>query len=118
MLVHPGFDQAPNAEASFLECARELQDMFRDYSDRQFLLLDPEVRASVTLVTVCLTPISATPKVDTGLDLFCEFHQVTQFGAVSTEGFEVYSETGEYPILAPSPMDLLMMMKSTGQIGL
>lgn len=118
MLLHPGFDQAENAESRYLECARELQAMFQQHSDRQFLLMDPAVQAGVTLVTVCITPVTAAPRATTGVELYCEFHQVTRFGYVDTEGFDVYSETGEYPISPPSTMDLMMMMKSADELGI
>lgn len=118
MLVHPGFEQAPNAEAAYLESARELQRMFQEYSDRKFRLMDPDLQAGVTLVTVCITPITAAPKAVVGVELYCEFHQVTQFGYVDTEGFEVYSEVGEYPIQPPTSMDLTTMMKTRDELGI
>ena len=118
MLTHPGFSQAANAEASYLECARELQTVFQDFSDRKFQLMDPDLRSGVTLVTVCITPITAAPRADVGLELYCEFHQVTQFGYVDTQGFEVYSEVGAYPIAPPSGMDLMMMMKTSDELGI
>lgn len=116
MLLHPGFEAADNAEAEYLRCARELQAEFEKFSDRKFLLMDPEMRAGVTLVTVCITPITAAPRVLVGLELFCEFHQTTRFGFVDTTGFEVYSEIGEFPFTPPTAMDLLMMMKSRDAI--
>lgn len=116
MLHHPGFSQADDATAQYLECARELQAQFQKFSDRKFLLMEPQFRSGVTLVTVCITPITAAPRADVGLELFCEFHQVTRFGYVDTSDFEVYSEIGEYPISPPSSMDLTMMMKSADQI--
>ena len=116
MLNHPGFDHADNAEAQYLTCARELQEMFRDFSDRKFLLMDQELRSGTTLVTVCITPITAAPRADVGLELYCEFHQTTRFGYVDTEGFEVASEVGEYPISPPSAMDLLLMMRPADEI--
>ncbi len=118
MLLHPGFEQAPNAEAAYLECARELQEQFRDHSDRQFRLMDPHLQAGLTLVTVCITPITAAPKAVVGVELYCEFHQVTQLGYVDTEGFEVYSEVGEFPIQPPSSMDLTTMMKTRDELGI
>jgi hypothetical protein len=110
MLHHPGFEHADSVEAEYLRCAQELQDEFQRHSDRKFLLMDPELQAGVTLVTVCITPIMAAPRATVGLELLCEFHQTTRFGFVDTTGFEVYSEIGKYPINPPSSMDLLMMM--------
>ena len=112
MLHHPGFGSVGNADAMYMECARQLQEAFQTYSDRKFLLMDPSFRAGVTLVTVCITPITAAPRATVGLELFCEFHQTTRFGFVDTSDFEVYSEIGEYPIAQPSSMDLMMMMNS------
>jgi len=116
MLMHPGFSHADNADAQYLECALQLQEMFQDFSDRKFLLMDPEMRAGVTLVTVCLTPITAVPRADVGLELYCEFHQTTRFGYVDTEGFEVASEMGAYPISPPSTLDLMLMMRPADEI--
>ena len=118
MLMHPGFDQSANAEGSYLACAKELQQVFQEYSDRKFKLVDPDMRAGVTLVTVCITPITAAPRADVGLELYCEFHQVTQFGYVDTQGFEVHSEVGVFPISPPSTMDLMMMMKTRDELGI
>lgn len=116
MLHHPGFGEAADAEVMFLECARQLRASFDAYSDRKFLLMEPEMRDGVTLVTVCITPITGAPRADVGMELYCEFHQTTRFGFVDTKGFEVYSEIGEFPIAPPSSMDMLMMMKSADQI--
>lgn len=116
MLMHPGFSHADNAEDQYLKCAVELQEMFRDFSDRKFLLVDDVFRAGLTLVTVCITPITAAPRADVGLELFCEFHQTTRFGFVDTEGFDVISEVGAYPFSPPSTMDLMMMMQSADTI--
>lgn len=118
MLLHPGFDQAEHVEGQYLACALELRQQFQDFSDRKFLLMDPALRAGVTLVTVCITPITAAPRADVGMELFCEFHQTTRFGFVDTEGFEVCSEVGEFPIAPPSSMDLMTMMKTRDELGI
>lgn len=118
MLVHPGFDHAENPDAEYMHCAMQLQEQIRDYSDRKFLLMDPMMRAGVTLVTVCITPITAAPRSDVGLELYCEFHQTTRFGFVDTEGFEVYSEVGDFPYAPPSTMDIMMMMKTRDELGI
>lgn len=116
MLHHSGFEAADNPEAEYLRCARELQAQFEQFSDRKFLLMDPEMRSGVTLVTVCITPITAAPQAQLGLELFCEFHQTTRFGFVDMTGFEVYSEIGEFPFTPPTAMDLMLMMKSKDAI--
>lgn len=118
MLMHPGFDQAENPEAEYMKCAMQLQEQIRDYSDRKFRLMDPQMQAAVTLVTVCITPITAAPRADVGLELYCEFHQTTRFGFVDTEGFEVYSEVGDFPYTPPSSMDLMMMMMTRDALGI
>lgn len=115
VLSHPGFRDADDPQAEFLKAAFDLQGKFRALSDRKFLLLDASQRAGITLVTVAYTPIMAAPKADRGLELFCEFHQVTRFGNVDTSGFEVYSDAGEYPISPPNAGELLSMMKSADE---
>ena len=113
-LFHGGFQSAEDRKGEFMRCAQELHRMFTDFSDRKFLLLDPDMRAGVTLVTVVLTPIVAIPRAGIGVELMCEFHQKTQFGQVSTNGFDVFSDTGEYPIQPPNDADLALMFMSSG----
>lgn len=108
-LHHPGFNSREDRQASFHRSAQELHQQFVAFSDRQFLLLDPPVRAGVTLVTVVLTPIIAVPRADLGVELLCEFYQKTQFGYIDTEGFDVFSEVGDFPVQVPSDADLAMM---------
>ena len=107
----PGPRDGDNIESLFMDCALQMQRRFQEHSDRQFMLLDEEMRQAVTLVTVCLTPITAKPQEIQGIDLFCEFHQTTRFGYVDTEGFEVLSETGVFPISPPTSMDMMLMMQ-------
>jgi len=108
-LFHSGFDAAENRQAEFMRCAQELHAKFQAFSDRKFMLLDPELRSGVTLVTVVLTPIIGVPRTDNGVELLCEFHQKTQFGHIATDGFDVFSEIGEYPVQVPSDGDMAMM---------
>src|SRR3989344_6156189 len=54
MLHHPGFGQADNAEVQYLECARQLQTTFQEFSDRKFLLMDPVMQAGGTLGNLCI----------------------------------------------------------------
>ena len=110
-LEHPGFEQATDPVARYLECVTDLQKKFQDYSDQKFLLMDKDLRSSVTLVTVCFMPITASPRAYKGMELFCEFHQTTRFGSVDTDGFEVYSETGVFPHTPVSNMDMALIMK-------
>jgi hypothetical protein len=108
-LFHPGFDSQAGAQDQYMRCAQELHAQFVKFSDRKFLLMEPALRAGLTLVTLVLTPIIAVPRVDIGVELLCEFHQKTQFGYVDTTQFEVFSEIGEYPIQVPSDGDMNMM---------
>ena len=108
-LFHPGFDSKEDALTQYMRCAMELQRQFQAFSDRQFLLMDPAMRAGLTLITLVLTPIVAVPRADNGVELLCEFHQKTRFGHVDTNHFEVFSEIGEFPIQVPSDMDFHLM---------
>lgn len=114
-LSHPGFDTGGDRQAEYMRCALELLGQFEAHSDRQFLLMDPAMRAGVTLVTLVLTPIVAVPRADVGVELLCEFSQKTQFGFVGAEGFEVFSEIGEYPIQVPSDGDMMSMFTTVEQ---
>ena len=62
------------------------------------------------------TPIIAVPRARQGVELLCEFHQKTRFGHVDTSKFEVYSETGEFPITAPGGMEMMTMMKTADEL--
>lgn len=117
VLSHPGFSHSDDPAADFLKAAFDLQAKFRAHSDRKFLLLDKWAQQGVTLVTVAYTPILAAPKADRGLELYCEFHQVTRMGHVDTSGFDVYSDSGEYPISPPNTAELLTMMKSADELA-
>lgn len=116
VLTHPGFSEAEDAMGDFKKAAAELQARFKKYSDNKFRLLDPEFQRGCTLVTVVYTPIMASPKLTRGMDLFCEFHQVTRFGYVDVADFEVYSDNGEFPVTPPGTLELAMLMKSADEI--
>jgi len=108
-LSHEGCGTSGNRQADYMRCAEELHAKFMAYSDRKFLLMDKELRAGLTLVTLCLTPIIAVPREDVGFELLCEFHQKTRFGHIDTDDFEVFSEIGEYPVQIPTDEDMMMM---------
>jgi len=116
MLHHPGFESADDPESEFLRAAEELQQKFEAFSDNKFLLLDDAFRAGCTLVTLVLTPITAIPRADVGVELLCEFHQKTRFGHVDTDSFEVFSEIGVFPIERPSDMDMALMFKTVDEV--
>lgn len=116
VLTHPGFFEAEDSMGEFKKAAEQLQARFKKYSDNKFRLLNPEFQKGCTLVTVVYTPIMASPKATKGMDLFCEFHQVTRFGYVDTSDFEVYSENGEFPVTPPGTLELAMLMKSADEI--
>jgi len=108
-LFHPGFDAKADAQAEFMRCAGELHRKFNAFSDNKFLLMEKELRAGLTLITLALTPIIAVPRVDVGVELLCEFHQKTRFGHVDIDGFDVFSEVGEYPVQVPTDPDMAAM---------
>lgn len=108
-LFHPGFDSKADAQTQYMRCAQELLAQFQAFSDNKFLLMDKELRAGLTLVTLVLTPIIAVPRVDVGVELLCEFHQKTRFGHVDMDSFDVFSEIGEYPVQVPSDPDMSAM---------
>jgi hypothetical protein len=117
-LSHPGVQDADDPMMAFKRCADALVLNFRAYSDRQFQLADPWTRQNCTLVTVVYTPIIAAPRKDTGFELFCEFTQVTRIGHVDAlaDGFEVVSETGDFPVRPPRAIELAMMMRSVDEL--
>jgi len=114
-LSHPGFDSPDDPQVSFMRCAQELHAQFQAFSDRKFMLMSPEMRAGVTLVTVVLTPIIALPRPDVGVELLCEFHQKTRFGFVDADSFDIFSEIGEYPIQVPTDGDMRAMFQTFDQ---
>lgn len=105
------YDEMPPQQA-FLKAAEELQQVFEARSDALIKLLPDDVRQGVTLVTVVYAPIAAYPhpRRDRGFEVACEFIQKTRFSQVDAEGFAVYSDTGTYPIQAPSEQTLLYLM--------
>ncbi len=111
-LFHPGFDSKESAQTQYMSCAGELHQKFTAFSDRKFLLMDKELRAGLTLITLVLTPIIAVPRVDNGVELLCEFHQKTRFGHVDLDDFDVFSEIGEYPIQVPTDGDMHAMFQT------
>lgn len=117
-LGHPGVLEADNPTEEFLRCAQELKLQFQDFSDRRFVLADPWMQKNCTLVTVVYTPILAAPRAARGFELFCEFFQVTRFGSVdaSKDGFEVLSETGEFPIQPPGDIEMATMMRTVEEL--
>lgn len=108
-------------QAAFMEAALALQERFRQHSDTKFMLVPEDARAGVTLVTVAYSPIVAYPLDprlgERGFEVGIEFHQVTRFGSVNTDSFEVYSEEGVYPIHPPSEGSLLTLMKTVEEWG-
>jgi len=110
VLHHPGFKFADDVQAEYMSAAMHLRKSFEHHCDQQFLLLDEQWRATCTLVTVVVTPIMALPRPDQGVELICEFYQKTRFGYVDTSKFDVFSETGDFPINVPSPGEMMTLM--------
>jgi len=102
-------------EAAFLEGVERLQGRFKKESDRKFRLLAD--RKAYTLVTVVISPIMAHPRESTGFHLQMEFHQITRFGNPDVGDFDVYSETGDFPVQSPGKGELLTMMKSVEDLA-
>lgn len=108
------FDEA-EPQAAFMKAAEELQREFERKSDNHFLMLDEQFRANCTVVTVAYTPLSAYPLADRGFAVGAEYYQVVRFGDVDVSEFEVYSDTGVFPISPPNEMTLASMMKPASE---
>jgi len=117
-LGHPGVADADDPVAAFMKCSEELRLRFQAYSDRRFTLGDPGMRKNCTLVTVVYAPIQAAPRAERGFELYCEFTQVTRMGSVDAlaDGFDVLSETGEYPIRPPGGIEMVTMMRTAEEL--
>ena len=116
-LFHPGFRDSDESEAEFMRCAEELREEFRRGSDLKWTAIPEHLRKDSTLVTVVYTPIMAAPKADRGMELFCQYYQKTRMGRVSASDFDVYSETGDFPIAPPGTIEMVTMMKAADEIG-
>jgi hypothetical protein len=119
--THPASFNDMGSQDAFMEAALALQKRFQTLSDGKVVLLPDHLRKGVTVVTVAYTPIIAYPidprKGDSGFEVGMEFHQVTRFGRVDTDDFEVYAEDGVYPIQPPSDATMLSLMKSASELG-
>jgi len=112
------YNDTPPFDA-FAQAAEKLRERFKIHSDAKIRLLDPAMQRNVTLVTVAYAPMSAYahPNRDSGFEVGMEFIQKTRFGRVDANTFEVYSETGEYPIKPPSTEFMGMLMKTVEELG-
>jgi hypothetical protein len=102
---------------AFIEAANKLQEQFQRHSDLKVLNLPETMRRGVTLVTVVYSPMLAYPLEDKGFEVGMEFIQKTRFGRVDTDGFEVYSEDGTYPMKAPNDGYMMTLLKTADEVG-
>ena len=100
----------------YYQSSHELRKRFVEISRARLLEVPPELRSAATLVTVVESPILAIPRPDRGFDVYAYFRQGVRYSTAGLDTFNIYSETGEFPIDVPRGIDLELLMKMDREI--
>jgi len=106
------FDEGDDPHHAFYRAAMKMREDFAKESQRRLLKVPEWRRPHSTLVTLVDTPIfaGAMPAGPGKEQLLCEISYTPYVFDASDElnlnGWEVYSENGEYPVEVPSAIDM------------
>lgn len=118
-----------DGHTAYYTAAMEIREKFAAFSRETLAEVDPEIRPMLTLVTIADAPIHARPvgvwgddsyamEVDRayderGFDVVARFRQFAVIGAQRNEvdTFQMYSETGEFPLQVPKDVEMGMLLK-------
>jgi hypothetical protein len=116
---------------AYYTAAMEIREKFAVFSRETLAEVDPELRPMLTLVTIADAPIHARPvgvwgddsyamqvdrplgDNDRGFDVVAHFRQFAVIGAQRNEvdTFQMYSETGEFPLQVPKDVEMGMLLR-------
>lgn len=106
------FDEGQDPHHAFYRAAMKMREDFARESQRRLLEIPEWRRPRSTLVTLVDTPIfaGAMPGGPGKEHLLCEIsytpHVIDSSDQFEANGWEVYSENGEYPIEVPTEIDM------------
>lgn len=120
---------------AYYTAAMEIREKFAAFSRETLAEVDPEIRPMLTLVTIADAPIHARPvgvwgddswsmKMDRpvqderGFDVIAHFRQFAVIGAQRNEvdTFQMYSETGEFPLQVPRDVEMGMLLRMDREV--
>jgi len=119
-----------DGHTAYYTAAMEIREKFAAFSRATLAEVDPELRPMLTLVTIADAPIHARAvgvwgddshamdvdrytENEHGFDVVARFRQFAVIGAQRNEvdTFEMYSETGEFPLQVPKDVEMGMLLK-------
>lgn len=128
-------DEARDPHTVFYMAAMEMRDRFASFSRETLKAVPSEFRRMASLVTVVDSSIHARPvgleeggdygymqaplsTTERGFDVSCRFRQFVRLAGArkGVETFASYSDTGEYPIMAPRDVDMSLLMRLDSEI--
>jgi len=120
-----GEDPIADAHIIFTRAAAKIQQQLAQDAIVALKALPERRRLGAQIMTIIHSPIHARPKLDAweGFDVFCEASVRAdignQYGAwhlrvpkVDLSTYEMYSNTGKYPIDVPAALDFGMLLKA------
>ena len=128
-LFIPGeFMEGVDPHVVYYKASHKIREQFAAISRKRLLSVPPELRAGAILVTVAESPIMATSrhtwedescwhdKEVQGFDVVAYFRQGIRYSTKGLDTFNIYSETGEFPIDVPRDIDMSLLMKMDREI--
>lgn len=119
-----------DGHTAYYTAAMEIREKFAAFSRQTLDEVHPQLRPMLTLVTIADAPIHARPvgvwgddsyamEVDRpdmderGFDVVARFRQFAVIGAQRNEvdTFQMYSETGEFPLQVPKDVEMGMLLR-------
>lgn len=128
-----------DGHAAFYVASMDVRDAFTKFTRQTLEMVEPELRAMASLVTIADSPIHARPKMkgsstydgnlpvnrkgnyqleDDGFEVAAEFTQFVVLGMPrrEIETYRIFSESGEFPMIVPRDIDMGMLLKMDKEI--
>ena len=98
---------------AFYQGAMKMREAFKTDSAKLFQNVPGPLRSEAQIVTIVDNPIFAGPhpEDDEGFTIEADYQQYIIHGDVDPNGWDVYSEFGEFPIEVPSKIDMGLLLK-------
>ena len=130
LFIKGEFGPGVDPHVAYYKASKQMREQFTKLSYDRLLSVAPELRHGATLVTVVEGPITAVARYawerdapawdrgqpQTGFDVVATFRQGIRYDVSGLNTFNVYSETGEYPVHVPSNIDIALLMKMDKQV--
>lgn len=104
---------------AFYQASMKMQDDFKAHSAKMLRRVPVPLQPHAQIVTIVDNPIYAGalwPEDGEGFTLEVDYDQYVVNGDIDPNGWEVYSEFGEFPIEVPSKIDMGVLLQIDTQV--